>query len=117
VRKIAGFSSQVLVTGLYADDKRVFLSQPLIQGNDVDYLIGSRVGLLQTQTKEFNLSEASDMAAIQDFLDAGIYFNNERVMQLGGESSNSLLAIHNPDSQQYILFTTADAVPVNTPLL
>ena len=64
-RRIAGFESQVLVTGFYADEKRVFLLQP----SKEDCRPGTRVSLVGVPEEEPSSSEAT----IDDFVACKIY--------------------------------------------
>ncbi|KAI8896136.1 hypothetical protein BC833DRAFT_598836 [Globomyces pollinis-pini] len=95
IRKIAGFKSQVLVTGFYADDKRVLLCQP--KTDDGTIAEGSRVGV---KSDDFVLSESNGGEAdISDFINCEFTLNDDRIVQFPGgllctqDTNNALVYI------------------------
>ncbi|KAJ3254963.1 hypothetical protein HDU77_003877 [Chytriomyces hyalinus] len=75
VRKIAGFKSEALVTGMYANDcVRVYLVQPRGASQAIeDSLVGARVGLVDGKgawvtREDRNSAGIEEMATFDDFL-------------------------------------------------
>ncbi|KAJ3296653.1 hypothetical protein HDU79_006064 [Rhizoclosmatium sp. JEL0117] len=110
-RRIAGFSSEVLITGMYADDVRVFLVQP---AQEVE--VGSRVTLLDSVTG--GLLDVGDKAAqgatIEDFHQCQFALTASKYLGLGGYDEH-VLAVKNGEFNP-IPLVTSEEIAVGTAL-
>ncbi|KAJ3125361.1 hypothetical protein HK100_010848 [Physocladia obscura] len=120
-RRIAGLNSQALLTGMYADESRVFLVQPQ---TEVDATLadsiaaGSRVLLLDTVTGEIigqdHQRDNVPLASIDDLMQCQFALTINRSIGLGGYDEQILVV--KSLQGNLVPLTTGTEVPIGTSL-
>ncbi|KAI8837611.1 hypothetical protein BJ741DRAFT_152689 [Chytriomyces cf. hyalinus JEL632] len=121
VRKIAGFKSEALVTGMYANDgERVYLVQPrgASQATE-DSLVGARVGLVDGEgawvaREDGNSAAIEEMATFDDFLACRFELTKDRLIGIDC-GTDRVLAVCT-ESGETVRLSVSDEVESGTPL-